>query len=108
MAQIFHHSTNTIARVSIYGAVILVGILGYAATVVNQTSYITEVHNARPQIFFRRVVAIQAPTHVQGVLAPGDIHFPHGTMAGGTTNSLGYVNAVIKIHKVGERVDACP
>ncbi len=49
MAQIFHHSTNTIARVSIYGAVILIAILGYAVNVVNQTSYVTEVHNARPQ-----------------------------------------------------------
>ena len=28
MAQIFHHSTNTIARVSIYGAVILIAIAG--------------------------------------------------------------------------------
>ncbi len=49
MAQIYHRSTNTIARVSIYGAVILVAILGYAVNVVNQTSYVTEVHNARPQ-----------------------------------------------------------
>jgi len=49
MPQIFHHSTNTIARVSIYGAVILIGILGYAANVVNQTSYVTEVHVAQPQ-----------------------------------------------------------
>jgi hypothetical protein len=49
MAQIFHRSTNTIARVSIYGAVILIAILGYAVNVVNQTSYVTEVHNARPQ-----------------------------------------------------------
>ncbi len=48
MAQIFHHSTNTIARVSIYGAVIVVGLLGFALNVVNQTSYVTEVHNARP------------------------------------------------------------
>jgi hypothetical protein len=49
MAQIFHRSTNTIARVSIYGAVILIAVLGYAVNVVNQTSYATEVHNARPQ-----------------------------------------------------------
>ena len=49
MAQIFHRSTNTISRVSIYGAVILVVVLGYAVDVVNQTSYVTEVHNARPQ-----------------------------------------------------------
>ena len=49
MAQIFHRSTNTISRVSIYGAVILIAVLGYAVSVVNQTSYVTEVHNARPQ-----------------------------------------------------------
>jgi Cytochrome c7 and related cytochrome c len=49
MAQIFHRSTNTISRVSIYGAVILIATLGYAVDVVNQTSYVTEVHNARPQ-----------------------------------------------------------
>jgi len=49
MAQIFHRSTNTISRVSIYGALILIAVLGYAVNVVNQTSYVTEVHNARPQ-----------------------------------------------------------
>ena len=49
MAQIFHRSTNTISRVSIYGAVILIALLGFAVNVVNQTSYVTEVHNARPQ-----------------------------------------------------------
>jgi hypothetical protein len=49
MAQIFHHSTNTIARVSIYGAVILIALLGYAVDVVNKTSYVTEVNVARPQ-----------------------------------------------------------
>ncbi len=49
MAQIFHHSTNTIARVSIYGAVLLLLLLGYMLDVINKTSYVTEVHNARPQ-----------------------------------------------------------
>jgi hypothetical protein len=49
MAQIFHRSTNTISRVSIYGALILIAILGYAMNVVNETSYVTEVHDARPQ-----------------------------------------------------------
>jgi hypothetical protein len=49
MAQIFHRSTNTIARLSIYGAVILVALLGYAVDVVNKTSYVTEVNVARPQ-----------------------------------------------------------
>src|SRR4030088_610186 len=49
MAQIFHRSTNTIARVSIYGAVIFIALLGYAVDVVNNTSYVTEVNSARPQ-----------------------------------------------------------
>jgi Cytochrome c7 and related cytochrome c len=49
MAQIFHHSTNTIARVSIYGTVILLALLGFAVNLINQTSYVTEVHNERPQ-----------------------------------------------------------
>jgi hypothetical protein len=49
MAQIFHRSTNTIARLSIYGAVILIALLGFAVDVVNKTSYVTEVNNARPQ-----------------------------------------------------------
>jgi hypothetical protein len=49
MAQIFHRSTNTISRVSIYGSVVLIAVLGYAADVVNEAPYVTEVHNARPQ-----------------------------------------------------------
>jgi hypothetical protein len=49
MAQIFHRSTNAIARLSIYGAVILIALLGYAVDVINNTSYVTEVNNARPQ-----------------------------------------------------------
>jgi len=48
MAQIFQRSTNTIARVSIYGAVIFIALLGYAVDVVNKTSYVTEVNTARP------------------------------------------------------------
>src|SRR5258705_5970481 len=49
MAQIFPRRPNTIARLSIYGAVILIALLGCAVDVVNKTSYITEVNNARPQ-----------------------------------------------------------
>ena len=49
MAQIFHRSTNTIARVSIYGAVILLAIAGYLGYAINTSPYFTEVNNARPQ-----------------------------------------------------------
>jgi Cytochrome c7 and related cytochrome c/Class III cytochrome C family len=41
MAQIFHRSTNTIARVSIYGTVFILGIVAYVAWEVNQSSYFT-------------------------------------------------------------------
>jgi hypothetical protein len=49
MAQIFHRSTNTIARVSIYGTAFLLAIAGYLGYAINASSYITEVNNARPQ-----------------------------------------------------------
>jgi hypothetical protein len=49
MAQIFHRSTNTIARASIFGAVFLAGLLGYLAYEVNQSAYYTEINVARQQ-----------------------------------------------------------
>jgi hypothetical protein len=49
MAQIFHRSTNTIARVSIYGGVLLLLVAGYLGYAVNASPYFTEVNNARPQ-----------------------------------------------------------
>jgi hypothetical protein len=49
MAQIFHRSTNTIARASIFGAVFLAGLLGYLAYEVNQSAYYTEINVAREQ-----------------------------------------------------------
>jgi len=49
MAQIFHPSTNTISRVSIYGAAFMVVALGYLAYAVNQSSYFTDVNVAQEQ-----------------------------------------------------------
>ncbi len=41
MAQIFHHSTNTIARVSdLWRRTVLIALLGYAVDVINNTSYV--------------------------------------------------------------------
>jgi len=49
MAQIFHPSTNTIARASIFGAIfIIVGVL-WAAGVVQRSSYVTEAGVIRDQ-----------------------------------------------------------
>src|SRR5438045_8896156 len=49
MSQIFHRSANTIARVSIFGAVFFVGGLLYLFDQVNRSSWVTEVHVAREQ-----------------------------------------------------------
>lgn len=49
MAQIFHRSTNTLSRVSIYGGVFIVGILSWVAWKVNQSAYFTETELPRQQ-----------------------------------------------------------
>jgi hypothetical protein len=49
MAQIFHPSTNTISRLSIYGGVILLAALVMAVAEFNRSSYVTEVGVARVQ-----------------------------------------------------------
>jgi Cytochrome c7 and related cytochrome c/Class III cytochrome C family len=49
MAQIFHRSTNTLSRVSIYGAVFIIVALGYLAYEVNQSAYFTDINVARQQ-----------------------------------------------------------
>jgi len=49
MAQIFHRSTNTISRVTIYGAVFIAAALAYLGWAVTQSPYFTDVNVARPQ-----------------------------------------------------------
>ena len=49
MAQIFHRSTNTISKVTIFGAVFILGGLGYLIFAVNQSPYYTDVNVARQQ-----------------------------------------------------------
>ncbi|HXX71726.1 MAG TPA: cytochrome c3 family protein [Candidatus Acidoferrum sp.] len=44
MAQIFHRSTNLISRVSIYGAVLFVGVLGFALYEIALSSWYTGQH----------------------------------------------------------------
>lgn len=50
MAQIFHRSTNTLSKLSIYGAVFFAGALGFLAFEVNQSSYFTDVNVAQQQL----------------------------------------------------------
>jgi hypothetical protein len=49
MAQIFHHSTNLISRLSIYGGVFILGLLSYALYEIGLSSYYTNVNVAREQ-----------------------------------------------------------
>lgn len=49
MAQLFHRSTNVLARVSIYGAVFIIAGLVWAAYIINSSSYLTKVYMVRPQ-----------------------------------------------------------
>src|SRR5438874_7858654 len=49
MAQIFHHSTNTLSRLSIFGAVFVLGFLAWAFAELDRSSYNTREHMAREQ-----------------------------------------------------------
>jgi len=49
MSQIFHPSTNTISKVSIFGAVFILAALGWLVLQIARSSYVTQAHVARPQ-----------------------------------------------------------
>jgi cytochrome c7-like protein len=49
MSQIFHHSTNTFARITIFGAVFLLAFLAWAFSEVDRGAYETRATQAREQ-----------------------------------------------------------
>jgi hypothetical protein len=49
MSQIFHHSTNTLAKVSIFGGVFMVAATLWVILEVNRSPYVTRAHEARSQ-----------------------------------------------------------
>src|SRR4249919_3578548 len=49
MAQIFHRSTNTISRVSVFGGLGIIVVLVATLAAINRSSYVTEVGVARSQ-----------------------------------------------------------
>ena len=49
MAQIFHHSTNLISRLSIYGGVFIIALLGAALYGIELSPWYTDQHVARQQ-----------------------------------------------------------
>jgi hypothetical protein len=49
MAQIFHRSTNTLSRVSIFGAVFAIAALAYGLALANRSAWMTQARVARDQ-----------------------------------------------------------
>src|SRR5262249_37887859 len=49
MAQIFHRSTNTLSRVSIYGGIFILAALSFALYQIGQSPYYTGVNEPQPQ-----------------------------------------------------------
>ena len=49
MSQIFHRSANTLSRISIFGALLIVGFLLWALAVINRSDYVTDARVMRTQ-----------------------------------------------------------
>jgi hypothetical protein len=49
MSQIFHRSTNSLSKFSVFGALFLLSGLVWVLLEVNRSSYVTRAHEARPQ-----------------------------------------------------------
>lgn len=49
MAQIFHPSTNTISKVSIFGLLVFIGGIGFVLYGINSSPYLTQVSESRQQ-----------------------------------------------------------
>jgi len=73
MSQIFHRSTNTISRLTIYGAVFVVASLAWTGAAVQRSSYVTRQGEAREQ-----VVPFSHQHHVAGLGL--DCRYCHNTV----------------------------
>jgi len=49
MPQIFHRSTNTLSRLTIFGGLFLIGALAYGLALINRSAYVTNAGIAREQ-----------------------------------------------------------
>ena len=49
MPQIFHHSSNTIAKVTIFGAVFIAAFLGWLLNEISRSPYVTQAYMAKDQ-----------------------------------------------------------
>src|SRR6185437_5473722 len=63
---------------------------------------------ARPEIFFRLAVALQAPAHVKRVRLPCDRHLIHRTVATRAADAFLDMDAVVEENEVRQVIDAFP
>src|SRR2546421_4575114 len=49
MSQIFHHSTNTFTRITIFGAVFILGFIGWLVVTLSSSDYVTRATQPREQ-----------------------------------------------------------
>ena len=49
MSQIFHHSSNTFARITMFGAVFILGFVAWAFASLDRSNYNTRASQAREQ-----------------------------------------------------------
>src|SRR5678815_4776353 len=68
----------------------------------------TEHVLARAYEPFRRAMTVEAPIHIERILAPHERHPIHSTVAGRTPDPFVHVNAVVEIDKSRQIVHACP
>ena len=62
----------------------------------------------RPDVMLRMIMAIEAPPHVEGMASPSDGHLADFPVTGRTADPFADMNAVVKVHKVGNRIHARP
>lgn len=62
MSQIFHHSSNTLARITLYGAVFFIGFLGWAGYELDQSHWAT-----RQKVPTEQTVPFSHKHHVAGI-----------------------------------------
>ena len=91
MAQIFHPSTNTISKVSIFGAVFFIGGLVWLMLFMNRSSYVTQVGVPRKQ-----PVPFSHKHHVSGLGI--DCRHCHSTVEEGAFAGLPPTKTCINCH----------
>lgn len=93
MAQVFNPSTNTIAKVTLYAAVLLVSALGWVCVSIDRSSYNTGQDVVRPQ-----PVQFSHAHHVSGLGI--DCRYCHGTVESAAFAGIPPTATCMGCHKI--------